>query len=155
MEHLKQAIIYAILIALVWVGIAIVPQFRKVVVPAGFDELPGLEELKDYPLDTTIGINRLVVGDTVSYRLGDEGDDVVRLGWVAGLPGDRVGVDADGWWTINGKRFERAANTPLPPCHAVPVPADHFMVLTRTHLTDSLKNGPLPATALRGRVGGL
>ena len=162
MEFIKQLVIYAILIAALWAAIVFLPSFRRVAVPAGNSEIPNARELESYPLDTSVTLARLRQGDVVSYRLGEEGDTVVHLAWVAGLPGDRVAVDASGKLSVNDKPFTqvetanaRALGATLPACGPLTVPADHLFLLNSEGQNDSLAHGPLPAIALRGRVGGL
>jgi len=162
MEFLKQMAIYAILIAAIWAAVVYLPRFRTLVVPAGNTEITGTEELKSYPLDITVTVPRLRLDDVVTYRLGDETSDIVRLAWVAGLPGDRIAIDPAGKLLVNDKPsarspvlYSRAIGTAMPACGPLTVPADHFFVINTEGTTDSLGHGPLPAIALRGRVGGL
>lgn len=162
MEFIKQIVIYAILIAVLWAAIVFLPGFRRLTVPGGNTEITGAKELEDYPLDLTVTVARLRQGDVVSYRLGDEGDTVVHLAWVAGLPGDRIAVDASGKLSVNDKPFTqvehlyaRGLGAMLPACGPMIVPADHLYLLNSEGQNDSLGRGPLPAIALRGRVGGL
>lgn len=162
MEFIKQAAIYAILILALWAAIVYLPRFRSVTVPGGNMEVTGAVELESYPLDVTVTLPRLNQGDVVSYRLGDEGEDVVHLAWVAGLPGDRVAVDPAGRLMVNDKPFaqvprahSRALGVTLPACGPLTVPADHLFLVNNDGQDDSIGRGPLPAIALRGRVGGL
>jgi signal peptidase I len=162
MELLKTLVVYAILIAALWAAIVFLPRFRSLTVPAGNGEITGAEELKSYPLDVTVTIDRLRQGDVVTYRLGDEADDVVHLAWVAGLPGDQVAVNAQGKLLVNDKpmgQIERAHSAvsggQLPGCGPLTVPTGHLFVINREGSTDSFGHGPLPMIALRGRVGGL
>ncbi len=162
MEFLKQMVIYAILITVLWAAIVYLPRFRSLTVPAGNNEITGTEELKSYPLDITVTVQRLRQGDVVTYRLGDETDDIVHLAWVAGLPGDRIAVDAASKLVVNEKPFTKverlyaqATGTTLPPCGPITVPDDHLFLVNTEGKNDSIGRGPLPAIALRGRVGGL
>ena len=161
MEFVKQLAIYAILIITLWAAVVYLPRFRSLTIPSGNGEISGAEELKSYPLDVTVTIPRLHHGDVVSYRLGDESDDVVHLAWVAGLPGDRIAV-AGGKLVVNDKPFahlERpfsgAVGGALPSCGPLTVPADHLFLVNSEGRNDSLARGPLPSIALRGRLGGL
>ena len=162
MDQLKQLVIYAILICLLWAAVVYLPRFRSITIPGGNGEITGAEQLKSYSLDITVTVPRLRQGDVVSYRLGDESDDVVHLAWVAGLPGDRIAVDATGKLSVNDKPFTqverlqaRKLGATFPSCGPMTVPADHLYLINNEGLNDSLGRGPLPAIALRGRVGGL
>ena len=77
-------------------------------------------------------------------------------------PGDRIAVDATGKLSVNDKPFTqverlqaRKLGATFPSCGPMTVPADHLYLINNEGLNDSLGRGPLPAIALRGRVGGL
>jgi hypothetical protein len=152
MDWLKQMTIYAIIVATLWVGIVYLPRYRRVAVSSDYsNEILGIDMVKDYPLDETATLATLQHGDAICYRLARDGELAVRLGWIAGLPGDVIATNAEGKITINGKISTRTM--PGPPYGPLLVPAGHFMVVTDGHGFDSLARGPLPAIALRGRIG--
>lgn len=154
-DWLKQALIYGILIAAVWVAIVYLPRFRTVAVSGEYSEITGIDMVKSYKLDATVPLKGLSHGEGICYQLADEGDMAVRLGWVAGLPGDVLVTDEKGILTVNGKPIPRGGEFLGPPIGPLVVPAGHFMVVTDHHETDSFKHGPLPVIAYRGRIGDL
>ena len=56
---------------------------------------------------------------------------------------------------LNGKPASRGSDTRQPDAGPLRVPANHVFVLSDNHQLDSLAAGPIPAAALRGRLGSL
>jgi len=153
LEWLKQLVFYSIAIAAVWAAIVYIPRFKRVAVSGEYTEITGIDTVKDYPLDATATLATLNHGDGICYQLADDGDMSVRLGWIAGLPGDLLVSDSKGKLTVNGKPVGHGEDIPGPPLGPLVVPSGHFVVVTDTHQTDSITNGPLPAIALKGKIG--
>lgn len=156
LEWIKQLAIYAVLIVIVVFGAIYIPSFfSRVAVPSDYSELHSIELLTDFPLDPTIPISRLEVGDGIAWRLpgSSEGDDI-GLGWFAGGPGDIVEIDRTGTIVVNGKKFDKPGLVTAPPCRVI-IPEYHYFAVTNGHNLDSIKHGPLTVGTYRGRVRGL
>lgn len=154
-EWLKQLAFYGIAIAVAWAVIVYIPRFKRVAVPSDYSEISGIETVTDYALDASATLATLSLGDGISYQLADDGEHSVRLGWIAGLPGDLLLSDATGKLLVNGQAVAHGGTLPGPPFGPLVIPAGHFVVVTDTHLSDSLNFGPLPEIALRGKIGTL
>jgi hypothetical protein len=154
MNVLRQAIFYLILIAAFYGAVLAIKSWSRVQVPLGYRDVDNLEEYASYRLDQTVAFSSWRPGDPVCWRLGPDDARAVHFGWVAALPGDAVAVRA-GALEINGQPYSRGLAIRMPDCGPVCVPANHLFVVSDRHLHDSIAVGPLPATALRGRLGSL
>ncbi|MBA3708032.1 MAG: hypothetical protein H0W83_04315 [Planctomycetes bacterium] len=155
MDVLKQLLTYAFLLALVWAGITYLPRLSRVQLSVDYSEInvPGVEEYKSYSLDRAATIPMLRHGDAVCYRIA-KGDDAMAngFGYVAGVPGDLVQI-TKGKVVVNGEVNRFSGDTLLAEVGPLIIPENHVYVVTTHHNTDSVARGPLPAAALRGRVG--
>ena len=154
MDVLRQAMMYAILVAAFYGVVLAMKALSRVQVPSGYSDVENLAEYTSYRLDQTVAFNGWKPGDALCWRLGPEAERAVNFGWVAALPGDRVQI-RDGHLEVNGQRNPRGEAIRLPDCGPVRVPDRHLFVINDRHQGDSIAVGPLPASALRGRLGSL
>lgn len=154
MEVLRQAMMYVILVAAFYGVVLAMKALSRVQVPSGYTDVENLAEYTSYRLDQTVAFSAWKPGDALCWRLGPEAEQAVNFGWVAGLPGDRVQV-RDGHLEVNGQRNSRGEQIQLPDCGPIRVPAQHLFVINDLHQGDSIAVGPLPSSALRGRMGSL
>lgn len=154
-EWLKQLLIYGILIIGVIGAVVYIPKlFSKVAASEGYSDIPGIDQTSDFPLDPTVTIAQLSVGDGIAWRLPGADRDDVGLGWFAAGPGDVVEIDATGRLLVNGTAFEKPGLIHSPPARLI-IPDLHYFAVTRGHQLDSIKHGPLSQATYRGRVRGL
>jgi Signal peptidase, peptidase S26 len=154
MDFLRPALMYVILIAAFYGGVLAMKALSRVQVPSGYTDVENLEEYTSYRTDQTVAFSAWKPGDALCWRLGPEAEQAVNFGWVAGLPGDRVQV-REGHLEVNGQRSSRGKQIMLPDCGPIRVPAQHLFVINDNHYGDSIAVGPLPSSALRGRLGSL
>jgi hypothetical protein len=154
MDVLRQALWYMILIAAFYGVVLAMKALSRVQVPSGYHDVANVTEYTSYRLDQTVGFGAWKPGDALCWRLGPAAEQAVNLGWVAALPGDRVQV-REGHLEVNGQRVPRGDTIHLPDCGPIRVPALHLFVINDRHQGDSIAHGPLPASALRGRLGAL
>lgn len=154
MDVLRQAMMYAILVAAFYGVVLAMKALSRVQVPSGYSDVENLAEYTSYRLDQTVAFTAWKPGDAVCWRLGPDAERAVNLGWVAALPGDRVQV-RDGHLEVNGQRNAKGDAILLPDCGPIRVPDRHLFVINHRHQGDSLAAGPLPASAIRGRLGSL
>jgi hypothetical protein len=153
MDTIKNLIIYAVLIVLLWVAVVVIRRYAvRVQVPADYIEvqIPDVEHYPTYAL-SHLPFSAYSHGDAVAYRTPENSQHGTAFGWVLALPGDTVSI-SDGTLSVNGKpdiRFTSLGRPDLPP---LPIPANFAFVVTSAHLTDSLVRGPLPAVAILGRL---
>ena len=145
---------YVLLVAAFYGVVLAMKAMSRVQVPSGYSDVEGLEEYTSYRLDQTVAFTAWKPGDALCWRLGPDVDRAVNLGWVAALPGDRVQV-REGQLEVNGQRHEKGDLIRLPDCGPVRVPDRHLFVINDRHQGDSIAVGPLPASAIRGRLGSL
>lgn len=151
---LRQALWYAILVAAFYGVVLAMKALSRVQVPTGYGDVANLVEYTSYRLDQTVAFGSWKPGDALCWRLGPDSEQAVNFGWIAALPGDRVQV-RDGHLEVNGQRTPKGDVIMLPDCGPVRVPAQHLFVINDRHQGDSIAVGPLPASALRGRLGSL
>lgn len=154
MDVLRQAMMYVILVAAFYGVVLAMKALSRVQVPSGYTDVENLAEYTSYRLDQTVSFNAWKPGDALCWRLGPEADRAVNFGWVAALPGDRVQI-RDGHLEVNGQRNPKGESIRLPDCGPVRVPDRHLFVINDRHQGDSIAVGPLPASALRGRLDSL
>ncbi len=154
MEFLRQLVLYGTLIAVFWGGIVLMKSLARIDVPIGYTDVRDLPEYSSYRADQTVRFANYRVGDGVCYRLGSDEDLAINFGWVAGLPGDSFAISG-GHILINGKPAVHGEPVEMGDCGPVHIPRDHLFIVTDQHQRDSLSYGPLPASALIGRVGEL
>lgn len=152
MDFLRQVFFYAVLIAMFWGTVILVPKMARFQVPSGYSDVYNLAEYKSYRVDRSIPLSRLQPGDAVCFRVGKSPDTKINFGWIAALPGDEVEVKV-GELLVNGKACKHGGSINLPDCGPVRIPVNYFFVVTDLHQYDSIARGPLPAIALYGRVG--
>jgi len=151
MDVLRQAMLYVILVAAFYGVVLAMKALSRVQVPSGYSDVENLTEFTSYRVDQTVSFNAWRVGDAACWRLGPDDDRAVNFGWIAALPGDQVQV-REGQLEVNGKPFQRGNQLLLPDCGPVRVPDLHLYVVNHRHQGDSLAYGPLPVSALRGRL---
>jgi len=151
MDVIKQWLTYAAMIAVVWGVLWLTPQCTRVHAATDFDDVDGIEMGKTWSLDKRATPALLKTGDAVCWRLGTDAELQVQLGWVAGVPGDRIAV-VKGEVTVNGKAVAHGYKIEDVELPTVVVPADHVYVVSSGHKYDSVAYGPLPAVAIRGRL---
>lgn len=154
MDLLKQLLVYAVLVVVIYVGVLLLQRIAvRVSLPSNFTEMP-VQDADHYPTFhlTQLGLSQLRHGDIVCYDtpVTPNGDDH-SFGYIVALPGDTFGISG-GAVAINGTPDARFHVVPCADCPPLPVPAGHVMILTLGHQTDSLVRGPLPASVVRGRV---
>ncbi len=154
MDILRQAMMYVILVAVFYGAVLAMKALSRVQVPSGYTDVENLKEFTSYRLDQTVAFGAWKPGDALCWRLGPEEEQAVNFGWVVGLPGDRVQV-REGTLEVNGQRSPKGKHILLPDCGPIRVPAQHLFVINDGHLSDSIAVGPLPSSALRGRIGSL
>lgn len=154
MDFLKQLLTYAILAAVFWGTVVAVKKMSRVQVPSGYTDVNGLTEYTSYRVDETVTLRQYRSGDPVCYRLGANDDRAINFAWIAGLPGDEIAI-AKGTLTVNGAAFSRGIEIMQSDAGPLRVPANHVYVVSDNHQQDSLTAGPIPAAALRGRLGSL
>lgn len=158
MELVKQLLTYAILVAIVAAGFIYIPKITsRVQVPPDYSEItvPEVEHYPSYSCTPLKSVAELTSGDAVAYRVpNNEGTYGNGFGWVAGKPGDEIRI-AGGQVLVNNRPFSSSG-----PLHSVAdlgpltVPENHVFVVTTLHTTDSIVRGPIPLSALRGRLEG-
>lgn len=154
MDVLRQAIMYLILVAAFYGVVLAMKALSRVQVPSGYNDVENLAEYTSYRLDQTVAFTAWKPGDALCWRLGPDAERAVNFGWVAALPGDRVQI-REGHLEVNGKRNPKGEIIQLPDCGPIRVPDRHLFVINDRHQGDSIACGPLPASALRGRLGSL
>ncbi len=154
MDVLRQAIWYAVLIIAFYGVVLAMKSLSRVQVPSGYSDVENLEEFTSYRVDQTVSFNAWKPGDALCWRLGPSDEQAVNFGWVAALPGDRVQI-REGHLEVNGQRSPKGAQIQLPDCGPVRIPAQHLFVINDRHQGDSVAVGPLPSSAIRGRLGSL
>jgi hypothetical protein len=153
MEFIRQIVLYVILVAVFWGGVALMKSLSRVQVPGGYTDVEDLSEFSSYRVDQTVAFSAWRPGDAACWRLGED-ERAVNLGWIAALPGSSVEV-RDGRLLVDGKPCAHGDGVTLPDCGPIQVPSRHLFVVSDRHERDSLAHGPLPASALRGRLGSL
>jgi hypothetical protein len=151
MDLLKQAMIYALLIALLYALVIGVRHFAHVHVPSGFSDISGLEEFSSYGVDRTVTLAQLRPGDAVCYYVDGREEASLCFGWIIALPGDEVGV-SQGLPLLNGKPESHGDKLDSPDLSGVRIPAHHVWVVSDHHYSDSFALGPIPAIAIYGRL---
>jgi hypothetical protein len=155
MDIIRHYASYAAIIAIFWLAVFLVPKCSRVSVPPDYYEIDGIEGYRSYRLDESITVRQLDTGDGICYQLGTASDRRTYFGWVAGKAGDEVAIN-DGMVKVNGTDVLKVHKMPnVPNCPPVLIPDNHFFVLSNAHANDSIVHGPLPAIALRGRIGEL
>lgn len=142
-----------VIIAFVWF-LNWIQSCKRVTMPPGFRDLNGIAEFDSLGLDGRIHADDLKIGDVTCYRFGEKEDQQVNLGVVIAKAGDSVEV-RQGKFFVNGTAsegsFARAGGAATNRAPLV-IPADHVFVLNETHKFDSLALGPIPDSAIQGRV---
>ncbi len=128
--------------------------FSRIDVPLGYSDVRDLPEFASYRVDQTVTLNRFRNGDAVCFRVNDDEDDAENFGWVIGLPGDTISIK-DKTIFVNGTATTRGDPVYCGNCGPIIVPQDHLYVVTDIHHIDSVTCGPLPASAIIGRIGKL
>ncbi len=154
MDVLRQAMLYVVLVGLFWGSVLAMKSLSRVQVPSGYSDVDKLSEFSSYRMDQTVTLEAWHPGDAACWRLGPDEERAVNLGWIAALPGDLVQVRA-GRLQVNGQACPQGDLILLPDCGPIRVPARHLFVISDRHQGDSIAHGPLPASALRGRLGSL
>ena len=152
MGVLRQATTYVILILLFWGVVLAIKAFSRVQVPSGYSDIANVNEFTSYRVDQTVTLSAWRPSDVACWRLGADADRAVNFGWIAALPGDQIQVH-DGHLEVNGHVCPHGDVIALPDCGPVRIPDGHFYVVSDRHQNDSVAHGPLPISALRGRVG--
>jgi hypothetical protein len=152
MGVLRQAMTYIILILLFWGVVLAIKAFSRVQVPSGYSDIANVNEFTSYRVDQTVTLSAWRPSDVACWRLGADADRAVNFGWIAALPGDQIQVH-DGHLEVNGHVCPHGDVIALPDCGPVRIPDGHFYVVSDRHQNDSVAHGPLPISALRGRVG--
>lgn len=154
MDIIRHYVSYAVIIAIFWTAVMLIPKCSRVSVPPDYYDIDGMEPYHSYRLDESATLRQLDIGDGICYQLGASSDRHTYFGWVAGVPGDLVSITG-GHLSVNGQKMLKSTVTGLPTIPPLRVPENHFFVLASQHVNDSIVNGPLPAVALRGRIGEL
>ena len=154
MDVLRQAILYLVLVAAFWGGVLAMKSLSRVQVPSGYADVDKLSEFTSYRMDQTVTMAAWRSGDAACWRLGPDEERAVNFGWVAALPGDQVQV-RDGHLQVNGQAFPQGELILLPDCGPLRVPDRHLFLISDHHQGDSIAHGPLPISAMRGRLGSL
>ena len=154
MEALRRILSYALIVALAYGALKLVRFLDIVHVPEGYSDIDGMEPYTSYRIDGEASVAELRAGDAICYRLGPDDERAVQFGWVVALPGDEVAI-GDGTLQVNGAPSPHCGRLALPDCAGLRIPAQHLYVISDQHRCDSLARGPLPALAVRGRLGKL
>ena len=142
---------YVILVLVFWGAVLAMKSFSRVQVPMGYSDVANLAEFSSYRVDQTVTLTAWRPGDAACWRLGADADRAINFGWIAALPGDQIHL-RDGHLEINGQRCPHGDTIELPDCGPMRVPDRHFYVISDRHQNDSVAHGPLPISALRGRL---
>ena len=154
MIWLRQLISYLVTLGVIIALVTIVPRFKRLHVDPEYNDIEHLEAEKGLNADLGYPFARLEAGDAIAYgRAGGESGEVLSVGWIAGIPGDAVAIRG-------GKVIARGKPAPgeavnQPDRAEVMVPAGHVFVVSSRHQFDSLANGFIPASAIRGKLGSL
>ena len=151
MGILRQAMTYVILILVFWGAVLAIKSFSRVQVPLGYSDVANINEFTSYRVDQTVAFTAWRHGDAACWRLGADADRAINFGWIAALPGDQIQV-RDGHIEVNGQLCPHGDVLQLPDCGPVQIPDRHFYVISDLHQNDSIAHGPLPISALRGRL---
>ncbi len=154
MDVLRQALWYLVLVVAFWGGVLAMKSLSRVQVPAGYADVDQLDEFASYRVDQTVTLEAWRPGDAACWRLGADAERAVNFGWIAALPGDAVQL-REGHLVVNGQVCAHGNAILLPDCGPVRIPDRHVFVISDRHQGDSLAHGPLPLSALRGRLGSL
>lgn len=154
MIWLRQLISYLVTIGVILALVLIVPRFKRLHVDPEYRDIEHLEAEKGLNADQGFPFARLEAGDAIAYgRVGADNGEELSVGWIAAVPGDTVALRG-GKVIARGKA---AQGTPVdqPDRAEVMVPAGHVFVVSSHHLFDSVANGFIPASAIRGKLGSL
>lgn len=149
---LRSIVTYGLLIGIVW-GLAVfVPRMARLRTMTLYDDIEGFDATQAVNADRTVGLAQLQRGDAVAFRQFKEGvKDDVYLGWVAALPGDVVQIE-NRRLVVNGTVCTLGGETARPYMGPLAIPGNRFFVVSSFHRFDSIELGPLPASALLGRL---
>jgi signal peptidase I len=142
-----------VIVAFVWF-LNWIQSCKRVTMPSGFRDYPGISEFDSLGLDGRVRADGLKIGDITCYRFGEKEDHQVNIGVVIAKAGDAVEV-RQGRFLVNGSASEHAfarvggATTNRAP---LIIPADHVFVLNETHKFDSTILGPISDSAIQGKV---
>lgn len=152
MGWIREYLLYAFLIAVVYATVTLVPRFASTVqVPPDWSDIEGLDNFATKGIDSRLPFSELRRDDPVCFRLGEQEDRATNFGWIAALPGDLVLIE-QGKLLVNGQANNRGMTMHAPRMGPLRVPADHVFLVSSFHQHDSTVNGPLPASAIRGRL---
>ncbi|MFM2092114.1 MAG: Signal peptidase peptidase [Planctomycetota bacterium] len=140
----------AVVAALAWTLLAWGPSlWGRAVVIGSYSDMEGVEAGSSYALEPGA---EPAIGDVVCYRVGPDERLRTCFAWVAALPGSRIEIRS-GQLLVDGQTSPRRPPSDHPDAGPVAVPAGHLFVVSLRHRLDSFAYGPIPLTAVRGRVG--
>lgn len=145
---------YALMLIIIYLVWTYLPQFSYASVSSNYHDMkPNIKPYDNVRFDATVNVDRLQRGDLVIFKLGDSTEKRSMFGWVAARPGERVEIRdtkvlVNGVGVEQGGKVWRAIGDRAP----VMVPRDHVYLLSVGHVFDSIAYGPVPASAVRGRV---
>lgn len=151
MDILKQLLVYALLAAGLWAAITYLPRLQRVAPEVNYYDIDGMKPYEAGYFLEPVTPAQLKTGDAVCFALGNSREKSALFGWIAGLPGQQVAI-VKGKVEVDGKPAHPHTTLSLPDCGPFAVPAGHAFVVSSNHRYDSLANGPLPLTTIRGRI---
>jgi hypothetical protein len=150
MTWLHTLISYGITLAIIIALVTIVPRFARQRVQPNYSDITNLEVDRSLSTDKGFPFHRLVHGDAIIYRLGEQETNAVCIGWVAAVAGDEVALI--GGKVIGGGRPAPGEAVDQPDRAPIRIAAGHVFVTSSRHQLDSIAYGPIPAAAYRGKI---
>ena len=150
MNWLKTLISYGITLMVIIALVTIVPRFARQRVHPDYSDISHLDVQRSLNTDKGFAFDRLVKGDAIVYRLGDQDTHAVCIGWVAAVAGEEVALS--GGKVIGGGKLAPGDALDQPDRAPIQIPAGHVFVTSSRHRLDSLAYGPIPAAAYRGKI---
>jgi hypothetical protein len=150
-------------------AVSMTPKCSHAVANHDYRDLRDIPRYSDVSFDGTVTLEQLQIGDLVVFKLGEKKELKFLFGYVAGLPGNKIGlknrmVQIDGRDYLaevaqaRGVTADKMRQGWRPPEHTVPdraaveIPAHHAFIVSDRHIYDSLVLGPIPRANILGRV---
>jgi hypothetical protein len=150
----RQIVIWCLLYAAAWAVIVYAPAWRRIGPTLSFNDIDGLQPNQARRFPGAVPADPAALrGQAVAFRVSDDPDEAVLVGWVAGTPGQVLTVSqgalradgalAEGWRVDPGEQGPTV------------VPRGHVFIVTHRHQVDSFRHGPIPLSRVIGLMGDL
>ncbi len=153
MQWIRQFISYGLTLGAIIALVTIIPRCSRLRVTPEFTDIDKLNVDESLNADNGARLSSCAIGDAIAFQMGNSagGAGELSLGWIAAMPGDEVAI-RDKAVFVNGSKTAHGDAVSLPDRAPTMVPAGHCFVISDHHQFDSLAYGPLPASALRGKL---